>query len=144
MVVGLVVATLVAACFLADQRAYATEQRAIADCTLNARLAIKGSTAAVDALVSYIRPTLETDIKAPLRRDLYAMVAEKAIGHDTELVAARRACDSVRIWPTHRALREQSAACSAQLSAYVGLVNAIAADGHAAMMQRPAAEGCAR
>jgi hypothetical protein len=142
VVSGLGVAALVAMWFIADHEASVAEEHAIQRCTSDARVAMKGSTAAVDALVSYIRPTLETDIKDPLRQELYAMVAERAIGHDTELVAARKACDSLQIWATHGALRQRRAACSAQLAAYVDLVNAIADDGHAAMFARPAAEGC--
>jgi hypothetical protein len=131
----LVVAVLViaaGAAWLVDRRIRADETAAVDRCAAAAHAALDGAFGRVEAMVFYVRPTLESGQTGRLRRDLYALVGSTAAGATDRLAHARDLCAGTSVLAVHGELRERVDACDRLVARSIDYLDAVARDGRTA------------
>lgn len=127
--------------WLVDRRVAGREERALAACEEAADRAVDRAFAPVRSSLEYVRPVLSGAPPGRLRRGMYAIVSEAALGAQGRLDGVRADCAAVDVVWVHPALRERRDDCVRRLDGHGALLRAIAADGRAIGVGLPSSPG---
>ncbi|MFN8193421.1 MAG: hypothetical protein U0R80_03965 [Nocardioidaceae bacterium] len=113
----------------ADRHLRAGEQQAVDRCASAARAAADDAWSRVSAMVTYVRPVLDSGGSAELRSSMYALVSSSATGSAASLDDARARCHAVRVLPLHTRLGARRDACLRGLADTTAFLDRLALDG---------------
>jgi hypothetical protein len=153
LLLALLVVAVVAG-WLVDQRLRDAEATRLDACAARATGAVEAALGPVRAMSEYVRPTLAGTLPGGLRRDLYALVADRAgrvdgagqadgAGRADGLAGALAACREVPVLAVHEDLRARRASCELLVGRTIDYLDRVARDGREAFRSAPAGAGSA-
>jgi hypothetical protein len=147
LLLALLVVAVVAG-WLVDQRLRDAEATRLDACAARATGAVEAALGPVRAMSEYVRPTLAGTLPGGLRRDLYALVADRAgrvdgAGRPDGLAGALAACREVPVLAVHEDLRARRASCELLVGRTIDYLDRVARDGREAFRSAPAGAGSA-
>ncbi len=134
--VGVLVVALVGAVLGVDHRVREGESRRVSGCAREAVGAVRFSSTRVDAILGYVRPTLESSVPEPLRRRLLRTVSIAVAPTVPGVRAARDRCTRVRVLPVHGRLQGVRDDCLRLLDRDLTYLRGVVDDGARAQLTR--------
>lgn len=138
---GVVLVVVLGAGLLVDDRVRARESHQVSACVAAARGAVTFTSARVDAILGYVRPTLHHGRNPALRRRLMRTISEAVAPTVPEVRRARGRCERTRVLAVHLELRARRGDCLRLLDADLAYLRSVVADGSNALGARPLEPG---
>ena len=134
--IGALLVVVVLVGLVVDHRIREAESRRVSSCARAAAEAVHFSSARVDAIVDYVRPTLAAGLAEPVRRRLLRIVSTSVAPTITDVEDASRLCSRVRVLSLHSRLRGVRADCLRLLRRDLAYLREVVADGARAELSR--------
>jgi len=131
-----VLAVVLAGGTVLDHRIRVREEAQVAGCVRSAASAVRYSSARVDAILGYVRPTLESNISGSVRRRMAGLLSLSVAPTVPGVRRARDRCSGVRTWWFHKGVRTTQRDCLTLLTADLAYLDRITRDGLAAFATR--------
>jgi hypothetical protein len=138
---GVVLVIVAASALVVDHRVRRQESVRVDGCAVAALDAVRFANARVDAIANYVRPALETDVPASVRRQLLTVVSTSLGPSVGDVRHALDRCDAVRVLSMHSALRAERRDCLLLLRRERAFVTGVAANGLRAFAPRSLPDG---
>jgi hypothetical protein len=136
VVTGVVLALLASAGVVLDHRARVEESTGVTACVRAATSAVRYASARVDAISSYVRPTLDSDLPRPVRRRLVGLVSVSVAPTVPDVRRARTPCADVRVLWFHGEATRTRVDCLRLLDRDLAYLGQVTLDGSRAFATR--------